>query len=550
MKSETLGQEAGRKFRFRILTATVFLSICMGCTISEIDAMTADFDGDILLGRPTDQGISVSVMAFSDTEAYVEYGLTADNFNRRSSLHKISADDIYTFELNDLEANAEYFYRLRFRTNSNQGFQDFSAGPEYSFNTAKPVGATFSFAVQSDPHLGARTRFEKWCGDRCARELADDKVYLRTVENMLGYDPDFLVDLGDFFMTAQNHQNGLFPIQRRVESAPVTQAEVLEDVTYLRSLMAPGGASIPIMLVQGNHEAEDGARLDGTPNNLAVWAINARKKYFPSPTDGDFYTGPTTEYDFIGRQDGHYAWEWGNALFVALDPYWEPNATNASWDRSLGRDQYDWLKRTLENSDATFKFVFLHHLIGGCDNSYGGSRGGALCSDYFEWGGRTPFDYEERWLNNAPVESGAWDSDPESIPPIRRVDSSTEAYDFDQHRPGWGAPIQDILLENNVQIVFHGHDHLYVQEVHPNGIVYQEVPQPSRVGGEWTEAQIIQGAILKNYDTENGVAMENGGFLNVTVTPEKVRVDYVKNIENCTAEPCSEIAHSYSVEAD
>lgn len=539
------------KFQGRCLAAFLFLVVFTGCTESEPEVIQADFNGDLLLGRPTDQGVSISVMAFSPTEVYVEYGSTSGDYSLSSQQQALATDAVHFFELDNLDSNTEYFYRLRFSTDSSQEIQDFAASSEYSFDTQKPVGSTFNFAVQADPHLGARTRFEKWCGDRCLREAADDKVYARTVENMLERDPDFLIDLGDFFMTSQNVGNGLFPIQERQGGAPITEAEVVDDVTYLRSLMTQGGSSIPIMLVQGNHEAEDGARLDGTPNNLAVWAVNARKKYFPSPTDNGFYSGPTTEYDFIGRQDGHYAWEWGNALFVALDPYWEPNIANGAWGRSLGRDQFDWLKQTLENSNATFKFVFLHHLIGGCDNPYGGSRGGILCSDYFEWGGRTPFDYEETWLNFTPSDVGATNASAGTeLPPIRRVDSSTESYDFDQHRPGWGVPIQQMLLDNNVQIVFHGHDHLYAQEVHANGIVYQEVPQPSRAGGEWPEAQFLHGATLKNYDTEREVVIENSGFLNVTVSPNKVTVDYVKNIENCTEEPCSEIAHSYSLEAE
>jgi hypothetical protein len=530
---------------YPVIFSVTFLFLFIGCTESETEVMHSNFDGDVLVGRPTDQGASISVMSFSGNQVYVEYGSASGSYSDQTEPLEIPADEVHVFELEDLESNTEYYYRLRFRTEDSQ---DFAAGSEYSFDTQKPLGSSFNFAVEADPHLGARTRFQKWCGDRCLRESADDKVFAVTVENMLRADPDFVVDLGDTFMTAQNFQNGLFEVQNREGGATITEAEVLDDVLYLRELFAPLGSSVPVMLVQGNHEAEDGARLDGTPDNLAVWAVNARKNYFPSPTDNGFYSGPTTEYDFIGRQDGHYSWEWGNALFVALDPYWEPNATNASWDRSLGREQYDWLKRTLEASDATFKFVFLHHLIGGCDNAYGGSRGGSLCSDYFEWGGRTPFDYEERWLNYTQIDGLATDPDA-GFPEIRRVDSSTEAYDFDEHRPGWEAPIQDLLLENNVQIVFHGHDHHYAMEVHENGIIYQEVPQPSRAGGESPEHLVIQGAAWKNYDTERGVIMENAGFLNVTVTPDKVTVDYVKNIENCTEEPCSEIAHSYSVDA-
>jgi hypothetical protein len=520
------------------------LLVIAGCLASASTIAQTQFMGDILLGRPTDKAISVSVMSFRDTQVYLEYGSASGDYSSSTQVQDMSADDVYVFEIDGLNGDAEYFYRVRFKSNTSQIEQDYANTPEYSFNTAKSPGATFSFAVEADPHLGARTRFEKWCGNGCDREAASDKIYARTVENMLVYDPDFLVDLGDFFMTSQNIGNALFPIQERTRGVPITEAEVLDDVLYVRSLFTQGGPSIPIMLVQGNHEAEDGNRLDGTPNNVAVWAVNARKKYFPSPTDNGFYSGPTEEYDFIGRQDGHYAWEWGDALFIALDPYWEPNRSSGSWGKSLGRDQFSWLQQTLENSDAAFKFVFIHHLVGGCDNSFGGSRGGALCSDYFEWGGRTPFDYEERWLGNTPFGGQVQDS-PDPVPPVRRVDSSTESYDFDENRPGWGVPIQQMLLDNGVQIVFHGHDHLYVRETHPSGLIYHEIPQPSR------EAPDGQGLLLQaaneNYDYEQGVVVAGGGFVNVTVSPDQVRVDYIRTLDDCNAASCGEIADSYTV---
>lgn len=526
--------------------AVALLCLGVACTQSDPETVSVIFDGDVLVGRPTDHGASISVMAFSDTAVFVEYGQTSGRYDLRTDVQTVGAEEIHVFEIVGLNKNTEYFYRLRFGADRRQTLV---AGREYSFNTQRAVGSTFSFAVQADPHLGARTRFQKWCGDRCTREAADDKVYAVTAANMLAYDPDFVVDLGDTFMTSQNHQNGLFEIQERTPNAPITEREVVEDVRYLRELFANVGASIPIMLVQGNHEAEDSVRLDGTPNNMAVWAVNNRKKYFPSPTDDGFYSGSTTEYEFIGRQDGYFAWEWGNALFLALDPFWADTESDP-WSRSLGREQYDWLKRTLEGSDATFKFVFLHHLVGGLDNPYGRSRGGALYSDYFEWGGRTPFDFENwspeniRAFNAIPAadRSGPW--------PLRRTDSSKESYDFDKYRPGWGVPIQQMLLENNVQIVFHGHDHIYVKEVHDSGIVYQEVPQPSRAGGEFSQEELMLTAGREGYDTENGVVIESAGFLNVSVTPDRAIVEYVKNIENCDGEECREIADSYTVYAD
>lgn len=536
-----------RRLIIYLICVTTLCALMLGCTLPVSEqAVRANFDGDLLVGRPTDEGAAISLMSFSETVVYLEYGRESGQYDSRTDARNLGVDELSLFEISDLQSDAEYFYRVRFNVNNSAAFL---AGTEYSFKTQPPVGSSFNFAIQADPHLGARTRFQKWCGQRCLREAADDKVYAVTATNMRAYDPDFVIDLGDTFMTAQNHQNGLFAIQGREGGAPITEQEVISDVRYLRELFTQVGSSIPIMLVQGNHEAEDSVRLDGTPNNMAVWSVNNRKKYFPSPTDNGFYSGSTTEYEFIGRQDGYYAWEWGNALFVALDPFWAAGPSDV-WSRTLGPEQYDWLKSTLEASDAAFKFVFLHHLVGGLDNPYGKSRGGALYADYFEWGGRTPFDYEKWSPENIRLVEALPGHDASNPWPLRRVDSSTESYDFDQYRPGWGVPIQQMLLDNNVQIVFHGHDHIYVKEVHDNGIVYQEVPQPSRAAAEFNGDELMLMVGQEGYDTENGIVLDSAGFLNVSVSPDQVTVEYVKNIENCTQEPCREIADSYTVYAD
>lgn len=107
-----------------------------------------------------------------------------------------------------------------------------------------------------------------------------------------------------------------------------------------------------------------------------------------------------------------------------------------------------------------------------------------------------------------------------------------------------------MLPDNNVQLVFHGHDHIYVKEVHDNGIIYQEVPQPSRAGGEFTNEQRMLTAGREGYDTENGIFIESAGFLNVRVSPDQVTVEYVKNIENCSEAACREIADSYTIRAE
>ena len=53
-------------------------------------------------------------------------------------------------------------------------------------------------------------------------------------------------------------------------------------------------------------------------------SINARKRYYPNPIPDDFYSGNA---DTLAAIDGdhlredYFAWEWGDALFVVIDPY-------------------------------------------------------------------------------------------------------------------------------------------------------------------------------------------------------------------------------------
>ena len=58
------------------------------------------------------------------------------------------------------------------------------------------------------------------------------------------------------------------------------------------------------------------------------------------------YTGGT-----LGLLEDYYAWEWGDALFVVLDPYRyelvDRKASGDFWDWTIGSTQYEWLASTL-----------------------------------------------------------------------------------------------------------------------------------------------------------------------------------------------------------
>jgi len=225
--------------------------------------------------------------------------------------------------------------------------------------------------------------------------------------------PDFMVDLGDTFVSDKL-------------SSP-TYPKVLDRILLLRSYYNITGHSVPLYLTLGNHEGEWGSRLTSSADNLPVWNTLIRKLYYPNPLADSFYTGGGSTEKYMGLRQSYYAWEWGSALFVVLDPYWStPQAPeqSGSWSPTLGRKQYDWLKQTLEDCKAAFKFVFCHNLVGGWNkNDTGQMRGGVEAAKYLEWGG---YNLDDTW-------------------------------GFDKARSGWAMPIHQLLVQNNVTIFFHGH---------------------------------------------------------------------------------------------
>ena len=149
-------------------------------------------------------------------------------------------------------------------------------------------------------------------------------------------------------------------------------------------------------------------------------------------------------------------------------------------DWSLGLTQYQWLAQTLEKSQAKFKFVFIHNLLCG-DQA---SRGGVEVASFNEWGGKNL--------------------------------DGTEG--FKAHRPGWDMPVHQLLVKNHVAAVIKAHDNFFARQ-ELDGIVYQMIPQPSFAGDDRIRD-------LENYGYKQGTFQGNSGHVRVTVSPEKVRVEY------------------------
>jgi len=402
---------------------------------------------DIILARPEADSITASVLAYTDAEGFIAYGTEAGKLTAKSPPRQFQKGEPAEIVLASLRPNTRYFYQLILGK---------SRGKESSFQTARPPGSTFTFTITADSHLDANT---------------DPATYQQTLANALADKPDFHIDLGDTFMTEKH------------ESREAAAKQYLAQRYYLGQLCQ----SAPLFFVLGNHDGES-PRGRGDAG-LASWSNLMRKRYFPNPVPDKFFSGDSFQQPEAGLLQDYYAWEWGDALFVALDPYWftqKGRGRGDNWRRSLGPEQYQWLKRTLENSRSKFKFVFIHHLVGGADDQ---CRGGAEAAPLYEWGGKNP--------------------------------DGTDG--FAQNRSGWPAPIHELLKKNQVSIVFHGHDHLYAKQ-ELDGITYQAVPQPGYPG----DGRIPRSA--SEYGYMNGTILGGSGHIRVSVSPGQVNVDYIRSI--------------------
>lgn len=404
-----------------------------------------DFIATEILGLPTDSSVTVSVVPASAMTVFYEYGTASGAYTSQTEPQSATANMPLETVIGGLQPNTRYYYRISY---------DGKVGAEHSFITQRAADSTFTFAVQADSHLNT----DQHC---------DPDLYRLTMLNIAAYQPDFFIDLGDTFRTDK---------LRDINAANIAQIYLDQ-----RQFFGMVSADAPLFLVNGNHEMEWGWLLDDSADNPAVMSANARNLYFPQPSPDNFYIGDALSVPNIGQLHDYYAWTWGDALFVVIDPYWQtttdPKKSKDNWDWTLGEAQYQWFRQTLETSDAKFKFVFTHHVVGE-------NRGGADVAPYFEWGGQN--------------RDGVWG--------------------FDAQRPGWGKPIHQLMVENGVTVFFQGHDHLFARQ-ELDGVIYQTVPMPAD----------------PSYSTDNANSYLSGdilpasGHLRVTVSPQGVTVDYIRS---------------------
>lgn len=439
------------------------------------------FRGSVVLGRPTDRSVTANVWSPDQSgDVSLLVGTSPGVYTRRTPAVAVAADVPVEIPLSELAPATRYYYRLQYTGASASG-----ASAERSFRTAPSTGATFRFGIQGDSH------------PERLRSQFDSVLYVRTLSAAAADSLDFYVMLGDDFSVDI------------LDPATITAAQVRQRYTLQRPYLGIIGAMSPVFLVNGNHEQAARYLLDGTPNNPAVWAQTARNSLYAQPAPDAFYSGNTEQVQHIGLLRNFYAFTWGDALFVMIDPYWGSavcvdnpffggDKRSDLWTVTHGDAQYQWLKRTLEQSTAKYKFVFAHHVMGT-------GRGGIEVARLYEWGGRSPNGTSE----------------------------------FAARRPTWAAPIHQLFVQNKVSAFFQGHDHIWVRQ-DLDGVVYQAISEPADPNYSLFNADA--------YTT--GVKFPNSGYTRVTVGPGGAKVEYVRMYKTADEAPgrtSGTVAYSYVI---
>ena len=145
-------------------------------------------DYDLILCRPTNQSITVSVLSYKNAEAYLVYYQKANKQNKTDIL-KLNANKPIESKLTGLKVDCQYDYYVLYKAEGEEGFTQSAI---HSFHTQRTAIDSFCFTLTADSHLDENT---------------DTQVYTNTLLNAATDSSDFHIDLGDTFMTDKYRRN-------------------------------------------------------------------------------------------------------------------------------------------------------------------------------------------------------------------------------------------------------------------------------------------------------------------------------------------------------
>jgi hypothetical protein len=417
-------------------------------TSAYCDALAAagaalDGPGHRLVGAPlafaaTTRGFGLSVVLEAGTPATLGLRIRASDTGSwgEAAAPVVRATDLAQWSVEGLAPGTRYQYEVV--GCSALGETALHAG---SVVTQRPPGDPFTFALITDTHIGSDLAFSN---------QGDEATLAAVSRNIQAAAPDFVANLGDML---DYHEYGF--------NTPPPDATIARQayVNYRSTLgeLAGNAAHYPVI---GGWDSESGC-------NTAAEIDRSRSQrllYLPGAGSATYPEGGSAFEDY-------YAFTWADALFVVLNVFtYTPTCHLLSFDPglpddwTLGQAQLDWLRQTLANSHSKWKFLLIHHPVGG-------NAGNDDDSAYGRGGGRAAHVGEQE-------------------------------------------VVHQMMRDYGVQIFFYGHDHVFTDMV-VDGIHYS---LPGSAGAIWMFADAATGYTMSWPDP---------GWARVDVTPDDVHVQFL-----------------------
>ena len=96
--------------------------------------------GNMIIGSPTNNSVTASVILEKDAEGFIEYAIESGKYNYKTSMFKTTNSEPLEIIINQLKPNSLYYYRLNYRL---AGESKFTVTSESWFATQKNSAVLF-----------------------------------------------------------------------------------------------------------------------------------------------------------------------------------------------------------------------------------------------------------------------------------------------------------------------------------------------------------------------------------------------------------------------
>ena len=294
-----------------------------------------DFDNEPMVGMLDSDTYQINLRAKEEsnvTDVFVQYGIGAFTYSTTPVTPQVSEEYVLEVNLENIQNNQQYQYKVSWKANGIT-----KEGSVYSFHSQKNPNNSFKFAVIGDAQHAY--------SPACTTNRPYSQSFEQTVTSLGSRNLDFIFSTGDDYgIQEQVDQNCTYPIQ--------TFPAMMDTSGNFRDKYDLIGHSLLYFHTPGNHEfnwdVNDGNR-DKDYDKVRMARHTLQNDYI-YPLEYETWDDNDPEG---GSYDTHYAFEWGDALFVSF---------NVMWEQDLAGNRYliDWLNQVLLSSTKTWKFVFMH----------------------------------------------------------------------------------------------------------------------------------------------------------------------------------------------